>query len=177
MSQVKQLPTSLEIAQFMKEAMVEAKKGFAEGGVPIGSVLVRHGQIIGRGHNRRVQHGDPTAHAEIDCLKQAGRIGDYGDTVLYSTLMPCAMCAGAAVQFRVPIVIAGEDRTFASSRQFMESNGIHVIDLNSDECYELLQKFAAAYPAIWNEDIGITNKDEQSGKTVVAPSVGVDIRG
>jgi cytosine deaminase len=140
--------------QFMREAIVEAKKGLSEGGVPIGSVLVRDGQIIGRGYNRRVQHGDPTAHAEINCLKNAGRIGSYQNTVLYSTLMPCALCAGASIQFKVPVVVAGEDRTFPSARKWMEQAGITVVDMNLDECYELIQKFARENPEVWQEDIG-----------------------
>lgn len=141
--------------EFMKESIQQAKKGFAEGGIPIGSVLVRNGKIIGKGHNRRVQHGDPTAHGEIDCLRNAGRQDTYKDTVIYSTLMPCQMCAGAIVQFGIPKVIAGEDKTFPSARKFMESNGVEVIDLNLGECYDLLQEFKRLHPEIWNEDIGV----------------------
>ena len=148
------IPPKEELLRFMKEAIDEAKKGLSEGGIPIGSVLVKGGKVVGRGHNRRVQQKDPVTHAEIDCLRNAGRIGSYKDTVLYSTLMPCAMCAGASVQFRVPIVVAGEDRTFPSSRKFMESNGITVVDLDLSECYEMMQKFAKEHPDLWNEDIG-----------------------
>jgi cytosine/creatinine deaminase len=151
------LPAREEMMRFMTEAMKEAEAGISEGGIPIGSVLVRHGVIIGRGHNRRVQQGDPTAHAEIDCFKNAGRIGSYKDTILYSTLMPCSMCAGAAVLFRMPLVVAGEDRTFQSSRDFMESNGITVVDLDLDECFPMLENYASEHPDIWNEDIGITD--------------------
>ncbi len=146
---------SILVDDFMREAIKEAEQGFAEGGIPIGSVLVQNGKIIGRGHNRRVQNNDPTAHAEIECFRNAGRIGDYRNTVLYSTLMPCSMCAGSAVLFGVPTVIAGENRTFKSSGQWMADNGINVTDLNLDECYELLQKFARLHLKIWNEDIGI----------------------
>lgn len=149
------LPDQSEIERCMKEAIAEAQNGMEEGGVPIGSVLVRDGKIIGRGHNRRIQFGDPTAHGEIDCLRAAGRQKSYKDTIMYSTLMPCAMCAGAAIQFGIPIVIAGEDRTFESSRELMEKAGIKVIDLNLDECYEMLQNFAKRSPSLWNEDIGI----------------------
>ena len=145
------------IDEFMREAIKEAEQGFAEGGIPIGSVLVLAGKIIGRGHNRRVQNGDPTAHGEIECFRHAGRIGDYRKCILYSTLMPCSMCAGSAVLFGVPKVIAGEDRTFKSSRKFMEDNGVEVVDLNLDECYELLQKFARLHPKVWDEDIGIVS--------------------
>lgn len=141
--------------EFMRESIQQAKKGFAEGGIPIGSVLVRNGKIIGKGHNRRVQHGDPTAHGEIDCLRNAGRQDTYKDTVIYSTLMPCQMCAGAIVQFGIPKVIAGEDKTFPSARKFMESHGVEVIDLNLGECYDLLQEFKRLHPEIWNEDIGV----------------------
>ncbi len=144
------------IDEFMREAINEARVGLSEGGIPIGSVLVRDGQIIGRGHNRRVQNGDPTAHAEIECFRNAGRIGSYRGTVLYSTLMPCSMCAGSSVLFRVPKVTAGEDRTFdTSARKFMEDNGIEVVDLNLDECYQMLQEFVQANPRHWNEDNGI----------------------
>lgn len=140
--------------QFMREAIKEARAGMESGGIPIGSVLVRDGTIVGRGHNRRVQHGNPTAHAEIDCLGQAGRIGRYSDTVLYSTLMPCAMCAGAIVQFKIPKVIAGENRTFESHSEFMTKQGVEVIDLDLDECFQMLQEFARKHPEIWAEDIG-----------------------
>src|SRR3954469_12529368 len=99
--------------KFMQTAIDEARKGLAQGGIPIGSVLVRDGEIVGRGHNQRVQKGDPMAHAEIDCLQQAGRIGSYKDTILYSTLMPCYLCAGAVVQFGIKKVIVGESKTFA----------------------------------------------------------------
>lgn len=147
-----------EMTQFLSQAIAEARLGLSEGGIPIGSVLVRDGKIIGRGHNRRVQNNNPTAHAEIECLKNAGRINDYADTVLYSTLMPCAMCAGAAVQFKVPVVVAGENRTFKSASDWMESMGTEVIDMDSDECFQMLADFAKAQPDVWNEDIGIPTK-------------------
>lgn len=140
--------------EFMRLAIEEARKGLAEGGIPIGSVLVKDGKAIGRGHNRRVQSDDPTAHAEIECLRNAGRIGSYAGTVLYSTLMPCALCAGASVQLKVPKVVAGENRTFQSSSEFMRANGIEVIDLDLDECYQMMQKFIAENPVLWKEDIG-----------------------
>jgi cytosine deaminase len=143
-----------EHMKFMQEAIKEARAGLESGGIPIGSVLVSDGKIIGRGHNRRVQHGNPTLHAEIDCLGQAGRIGRYHNTVLYSTLMPCAMCAGAVVQFGIPKIIAGENRTFASHFEFMTKNGVEVIDLDLDECFQMLQEFARKHPEIWAEDIG-----------------------
>ena len=140
---------------FLKAAIDEAKQGLAEGGIPIGSVLVRDGKIIGRGHNRRVQNGDPMAHAEIDCLQKAGRIGSYKGTVLYSTLMPCYLCSGAVVQFNIKKVFVGESRTFPGGPQFMRSHGVEVVDIDDQECVGLMKKFIADKPALWNEDIGV----------------------
>jgi creatinine deaminase len=139
---------------FMREAIEEAGKGRDEGGIPIGSVLVRNNVILGRGHNRRVQEGDPIIHAEIDCLRNAGRIGTYRDAVLYSTLMPCYLCAGAAVQFGIKKVVVGESRNFAGARAFMEEHGIEVIDQDLDECVTMMQEFILQNPRLWNEDIG-----------------------
>ncbi len=139
----------------MLAAIEQARKGLSEGGIPIGSVLVKNGKIVGRGHNRRVQHGDPMAHAEINCLQQAGRIGSYRDTVLYSTLMPCFLCAGAVVQFGIRRVIVGENTTFAGTGEFMRSQGVEVINLQDAECIEMMQKFIAENPTLWNEDIGV----------------------
>ncbi|MEK7858172.1 MAG: nucleoside deaminase [Elusimicrobiota bacterium] len=140
---------------FLEAALEEARKGYAEGGIPIGSVLVRAGRIIGRGHNRRVQQNDPMAHAEIDCLKNAGRIGRYQDTVIYSTLMPCYLCSGAVVQFAVPKVVAGESATFAGGPEFMRAHGVTVVDLADEECIALMRRFIAEKPELWNEDIGV----------------------
>ena len=140
--------------EFLSAAISEAKQGLNEGGIPIGSVLVKDGKIIGRGHNKRVQDGDPVTHAEIDCLRQAGRIGTYKDTVLYSTLMPCYLCAGAVVQFGIKTVIAGESKTFPGAKEFMESHGVKVIDMNDSECIDLMTNFIKARPELWNEDIG-----------------------
>ncbi|HII81350.1 MAG TPA: nucleoside deaminase [Methanosarcina sp.] len=139
---------------YMEAAIEEARTGLLEGGIPIGSVLVRNGEVIGRGHNRRVQDNDPLAHAEIACLRNAGRIIRYHDTVLYSTLMPCYLCAGAAVQFGIKKVVAGESRTFGGAREFMEAHGIEVIDLDLPECREMMKEFIDRAPEIWNEDIG-----------------------
>jgi cytosine deaminase len=139
---------------FMKAAIDEARKGLGERGIPIGSVLVSKGKIIGRGHNKRVQDNDPILHAEIDCLHNAGRVGTYKDTVLYSTLMPCYLCAGAIVQFGIKKVIAGESETFAGAREFMESHGVAVTDLNLDECKRLMKDFIKTNPDLWKEDIG-----------------------
>ena len=140
--------------EFMQAAIDEARQGLSEGGIPIGSVLVKDGKIIGRGHNKRVQDNDPIVHAEIDCLRNAGRIGSYKDTVLYSTLMPCYLCGGAIVQFEIKKVYAGESATFPGSREFMESHGVEVIDLDLDECKNLMRDFIDDKPELWNEDIG-----------------------
>tara|TARA_B100000530_G_C15811385_1_gene429740 strand:+ start:431 stop:832 length:402 start_codon:yes stop_codon:yes gene_type:complete len=131
-----------------------AKKGYGEGGIPIGSVLVRDNKVLSSGHNQRVQNSDPMAHAEIDCLKNAGRIGSYKNTVLYSTLMPCYLCAGAVVQFGIKKVIVGESETFKGARSFMEDHGVVVVDLNNSECINMMKEFIENNPALWNEDIG-----------------------
>ncbi|MDQ3022101.1 MAG: nucleoside deaminase [Bacteroidota bacterium] len=140
--------------KFMQAAIDEAKKGLSEGGIPIGSVLVKDNVIIGRGHNKRVQENDPVIHAEIDCLRNAGRIGVYKDTILYSTLMPCYLCAGASVQFGIKKIIAGECETFSGATEFMESHGIEVINLDLDECKNLMREFIQKNPKLWFEDIG-----------------------
>jgi cytosine deaminase len=138
---------------FLAAALEEARQGLKEGGIPIGSVLVKDGKIIGRGHNRRVQQGDPMAHAEIDCLRQAGRVGRYEGTVLYSTLMPCYLCSGAVVQFKIPKVIAGESVNFPGAPQWLRSQGIEVVDLADQGCVELMRGFIEANPGLWGEDI------------------------
>ena len=147
---------------FMRAAIEEARTGMSEGGLPIGSVLVRGDTIIARGHNRRVQHGDPMAHAEIDCLTNAGRQRTYRDTVLYSTLMPCFLCSGAVVQFGVPEVIVGESVNFPGgegpggrSPDFLRSHGVKVVDLRDTECIEMMSRFIREHPELWNEDIGV----------------------
>ncbi len=139
---------------YMQAAIDEARVGLSEGGIPIGSVLVRGGTIIGRGHNRRVQLGDPILHAEIDCLRNAGRVGSYRDTVLYSTLMPCPLCSGAAVLFKIPKVVVGESQTFAGAPAYMRANGIEVVDLDLPECVEMMCEFIRVNPKLWDEDIG-----------------------
>lgn len=142
------------VDEFMLAAIEEARKGMAQGGLPIGSVLVRDGKIVARGHNQRVQKGDPMAHAEIDCLTNAGRQKSYKDTVLYSTLMPCFLCSGAVVQFGVPRVIVGESVNFAGGPDFMRNHKVDVVDLRSGECVEMMRKFIEEHPQLWNEDIG-----------------------
>jgi len=138
----------------MKIAIKEAKIGLSEGGIPIGSVLVKDGVCIARGHNKRVQEQNPILHGEMDCLNNAGRIGSYKDTVIYSTLMPCYMCAGTIVQFKIPKVIVGESRTFSGAREFMESHGVKVIDLDEVVCFQMMEDFIEKNPELWNEDIG-----------------------
>jgi cytosine deaminase len=142
------------IDKFMQLAIQEAKEGLAEGGIPIGSVLVKDGQLVAKGRNKRVQELNPILHGEMDCLNNAGRIGNYKNTVIYSTLMPCYMCAGTIVQFKIPKVIVGESKTFDGARDFMESHGVEVIDLNNAECIEMMENFISEKPELWNEDIG-----------------------
>lgn len=139
---------------FMQAAIEEARKGMDSGGIPIGSVLVRGNEILGRGHNQRVQLDNPILHAEIDCLQNAGRVGRYQDTVLYSTLMPCYLCAGAVVQFEIPKVIVGESVTFDGAPELMRSHGVEVVDLDLDECKNLMRQFQQEHPELWREDIG-----------------------
>jgi len=140
--------------KFMLEALAEAKQGLSEGGIPIGSVLVRNGTIIGRGHNRRVQEKNPLKHAEIDCLINAGRVSTYRDTVLYSTLMPCYLCAGAVVQFNIPKIVVGEARTFAGAEKFMREHNVEVVNLDLEECVTMMKDFINKNPSIWGEDVG-----------------------
>jgi len=147
--------------QFLRAAIKEAREGLAEGGLPIGSVLVRSKKIIAFGHNRRVQNNDAMAHGEIDCLTRAGRQKTYRDTVLYSTLMPCFLCSGAIVQFGIPKVIVGESVNFpggqgpgGSSPEFLRSHGIDLIDLHDEECIQMMAGFILAHSQLWNEDIG-----------------------
>ena len=147
--------------KFLQAAIEEARAGLAEGGLPIGSALVRGDQVIGRGHNRRVQHGDPMAHAEIDCLKNAGRQKTYKDTVLYSTLMPCFLCSGAVVQFGIPKVIVGESVNFPGgeglaghSPDFLRSHGVEIVDLHNEQCITIMSDFIRKHRELWNEDIG-----------------------
>ncbi|MEY2497536.1 MAG: cytosine/creatinine deaminase [Verrucomicrobiota bacterium] len=142
------------IDEFMRAAIAQAHKSRSEGGIPIGSTLVLDSKLVAAGHNKRVQENDPVTHAEIDCLRQAGRIGSFQRTVLYSTLMPCYLCAGAVVQFGIKKVIVGESRTFAGASDLMRTHGVEVIDLDLEECVEMMRSFIAANPALWNEDIG-----------------------
>ncbi len=142
--------------QFLQAAIEEARQGLAEGGIPIGSVLVIDGEIVGRGHNRRVQQGSAILHAEMDCLENAGRLqaADYRRSVLYSTLSPCDMCSGASLLYGIPRIVVGENRTFQGPEEYVRSRGV-VLDIVDDaECVELMRQFIAARPELWNEDIG-----------------------
>ncbi|MEO5571755.1 MAG: nucleoside deaminase [Bacteroidia bacterium] len=139
---------------FILAAFEEAQKGLSEGGIPIGAILVKNGEIIGRGHNQRVQKDDPMTHAETDCLRNAGRIVNYKDCILYSTLMPCYMCAGTVVQFNIKKVVVGENKTFTGAENFMKQHGVEVINLHNKECIEMMEKFIREKPELWNEDIG-----------------------
>lgn len=139
---------------FIRAAIEEAHKSLSEGGIPIGSVLVRDGQIIGRGHNRRVQKNDPMAHAEIDALTNAGRQKTYKDTVLYSTLMPCHLCSGAIVQFGIPKVVVGESANFAGAPDYLRTHRVEIVDLHDPECVRMMSDFIRDHPDLWHEDIG-----------------------
>jgi cytosine/creatinine deaminase len=140
--------------RFMEDALNEAKRGYEAGGIPIGSVLVRAGKIIGAGHNQRVQNGDPIAHGEMECLKNAGRQRSYRDTIIYTTLSPCMMCTGTILQFQIPRVVIGENKTFGGNETLLRSRGVEVVILDNEECEALMARFIKAHPEIWQEDIG-----------------------
>ncbi len=136
-------------------ALEEARQGFSEGGIPIGAALfTRAGKLVGRGHNRRVQHGDPSAHGETDAFRRAGRQRSYRNLVMATTLAPCWYCSGLVRQFRIGALVVGESRTFPGGLDWLRENGIEVIDLDNRECRELMESYIAAHPDVWNEDIG-----------------------
>ena len=141
---------------FLDAAIAEAEQGMSEGGIPIGSVLVHDGAIIGRGHNRRVQRGSPTLHGEMDALENAGRLPArvYRESVLYTTLSPCAMCTGAILLYGIPRVIVAENRTFLGEEELLRSRGVEVVVLDDRRCVDLMTRFIAERPELWNEDIG-----------------------
>jgi len=143
--------------RFLEAALAAAREGRATGGIPIGSVLVIDGEIVARGHNRRVQRGSTVLHAEMDCLENAGRrpAADYRRAVLYSTLSPCDMCSGAALLYGIPKIVVGENRTFRGPEEYLRSRGVELTILDDDDCYRLLQEFIRDHPALWNEDIGV----------------------
>ena len=136
----------------MRAAYAEAKAGYDEGGLPIGTVLTEDGQIVGRGHNRRVQDGDPISHGEMDCLRRTGRRRSYVTTTMYTTLSPCMMCAGTILQFRIPRVVIGEAKNFAGNVDFLSERGVELALLQNADCIELLGRFIREHPDIWNED-------------------------
>ena len=142
---------------FLQAAIEEAKAGLAEGGIPIGSVLVLDGKIVGRGHNRRVQRGSAILHAEMDCLENAGRLSaaEYQQSTLYSTLSPCDMCSGAALLYGIPNVVIGENQTFQGPETYLQERGVSLTILNDATCIQLMRDFIAAQPQLWNEDIGV----------------------
>ena len=151
---VKMTPmTSEQDLFFMAEAHAEALKGLSEGGIPIGSILVREGKIIGRGHNQRVQKGSAILHGEMDCLMNAGRQKSYRDTVIYSTLSPCMMCSGTIAQFKIPRVVVGEAVNFPGAPEFLRSHGIEVEILNQPRLIDMMGAFIRSSPELWNEDI------------------------
>ena len=143
--------------KFLEAAIDEAKKGLAAGGIPIGSVLVLDGKIIGRGHNQRVQHGSVIHHAEMNCLENTGRLkaSVYQRCTLYSTLSPCPMCSGAALLYKIPRIVVGENVTFQGPESYVRSQGVQVEILNDPTCIKLMNDFIAARPELWNEDIGV----------------------
>ncbi len=142
---------------FMRAALEESKKGLAEGGIPIGAVIVHKGTIIGRGHNRRVQKGSAILHGEMDALENAGRqpAAVYRECTLYTTLSPCSMCTGAILLYGIPRVIIGENRTFMGEEELLRSRGVTVEVLQDEECISLMKEFINAKPELWNEDIGV----------------------
>ena len=144
---------------FLHIAIEEAQKGLREGGIPIGAVLTIDDEIIGRGHNQRMQKGSPTLHAEMDCLENAGRLSasDYRRAILYSTLSPCDMCSGAILLYKIPMVIVGENRTFSGPEDYLRSRGVAVQILDNHTCIAMMDQFIKDHPDLWNEDIGESN--------------------
>ena len=143
--------------EFLTAAIDEAKQGLAEGGIPIGSVLMLDGKIVGRGHNRRVQQGSAILHAEMDCLENAGRLAaaDYRRSVLYSTLSPCDMCSGTALLYGIPKIVIGENCTFQGPEEYVRSRGVELVIVDDPECIALMKQFITEHPTLWNEDIGV----------------------
>lgn len=142
--------------EFFKEAVAEAEKGLEEGGIPIGSVLVHNGQVIGKGHNKRIQQASVVLHGEMDALENAGRqpASVYQNSVLYTTLSPCPMCTGAILLYGIPKVVIGENKTFMGAEKLLKENGVEVVVLNDQTCIDLMENFIEDKPELWNEDIG-----------------------
>lgn len=146
-------------AKWMERAFQQAQASYDQGGLPIGSVLVRHlasgeDELLGEGHNQRIQEGDPIAHGEMDCLRKAGRQRSYRGTTIYTTLSPCMMCTGTIVQFGIPRVVIGENRNFGGNEDFLRGKGIEVVIMDDEKCIELMGRFIRERPEVWNEDIG-----------------------
>ena len=150
------MPAKSAADPFLEAAIAEARLGLAEGGIPIGSILVIDGRIIGRGHNRRVQKGSAILHAEMDCLESAGRLraADYRRATLYSTLSPCDMCGGAALLYKVPRIVIGENRTFRGPEDYLRSRGVDLEVIDHPDCARLMEEFIRDRPGLWGEDIG-----------------------
>jgi cytosine/creatinine deaminase len=147
--------TQLDYDAMLAVAIEEARQGLAEGGIPIGAALFdRQGRLLGRGHNRRVQEGDPSVHGETDAFRKAGRQTNYRDTIMVTTLAPCWYCSGLVRQFKIGAVVVGESVNFPGGIDWLRENGVEVIDLGSEECIRMLADFIEAHPEIWNEDIG-----------------------
>lgn len=145
----------MDFHALLQEALAEAKTGLADGGLPIGSVLAdSHGRIVARGHNLRVQTGDPTAHAETVCIRNAGRRRDWPELTLVSTLSPCIMCTGTALLYRIPRVVVGEHQNFLGAEDLFRERGVELIVLDDSECIQLMRDFIRSRPDLWNEDIG-----------------------
>lgn len=143
--------------EFLQVAIEEARQGLAEGGIPIGSALVLDGQVVGRGHNRRVQQGSCILHAEMDALERAGRLpgSAYRQATLYTTLSPCDMCSGTALLYGIPRIVIGENQTFRGPEEYLQQRGVELVHLHNSECLALMRDFIARHPDLWNEDIGV----------------------
>ena len=148
--------TTDQINAFLEEAIAEARLGWDEGGIPIGSVLVKNGVVIGRGHNRRIQQGSAILHAEMDCLENAGRLtaADYRECVLFSTLSPCDMCSGASLLYKIPQIVVGENVTFRGPEEYLRSRGVKLNILGDERCIAMMKRMIAERPTLWFEDIG-----------------------
>ena len=142
---------------FLQAAIDEAKQGLAEGGIPIGSVIVYHGEIIGRGHNMRVQKGDPLLHGEMSAFQQAGRqpAAVYRNSVLYTTLSPCPMCSGTSLLYKIPKIVIGENKTFQGAEDWLQAQDVELVVVQDDECIAMMRKFISEHPELWNEDIAV----------------------
>lgn len=147
------MTTKEQDLKFMTLAFDQAQKSYDEGGLPIGAVMVENGSVLAAGHNKRVQEGDPIAHGEMDCIRQAGRRGNYKNVILYTTLSPCMMCAGAIVQFGIKRVVIGENENFAGNIEFLESHGVEIDVLDDKRCIALMARLIQEKPRLWNEDI------------------------